>query len=151
MLFWSRKANMNETDLTQIEQAVGVRLPVVYRDILKSPPAQLANFIASMAEEASEFGVPFFLTVEPIIGQNIAVRNPDDERYQDLAFEFDQDPDVKWPAEHFIIGTDGHGNYYSIKHEEEQPCVYYWEHYCEFEVHSKSLAKFAKAIPREFS
>ncbi len=111
----------------------------------------MAKFIASIVEEASEFGVPAFLSVEPLIGQNVAVRKPYDERYSDLAFEFDQDPNVRWPPEHFIIGTDGHGNYYSIKHAEENPCVYYWEHYCEFEVHSRSLADFAKSIPREFS
>lgn len=151
MLFWSQKPNMNETDLARIEQEVGVRLPAAYRDFLKTPPASLAKFIASMVEEESEFGVPVFLSVEPLIGHNVAARNPDDPRYDDLAFEFDADPNVRWPAEHFIIGTDGHGNYYSIKHEEENPRVYFWEHYCEFEVHSKSLAHFAKAIPREFS
>ena len=104
-----------------------------------------------MVEAESEFCVPAFLSVDPLIGYNVAVRNPDDPRYDDLAFEFDADPDVRWPPEHFIIGTDGHGNFYSIKHEEEKPRVYFWEHYCEFEVHSKSLAHFAKSIPREFS
>lgn len=150
-MFWSRKPNMTEADVAQIEQAVGVRLPAAYREMLKAPPARLAKFIAAMAEEESDFAVPFFLSIEPLIGQNIAVRNPDDKRYDDLAFEFDEDPSVRWPAEHFIIGTDGHGNYYSIKHKEEKPRVYYWEPCCEFEVHSESLEKFAKAVPREFS
>jgi hypothetical protein len=151
MPLWNRKVNMNETDLARIEQEVGVRLPPAYREFLEAPPASLAKFIASMVEAEGEFSVPAFLTVNPLIGYNVAVRNPDDPRYDDLAFEFDSDPEVRWPPEHFIIGTDGHGNFYSIKHEEETSRVYYWEHYCEFEVHSKSLAAFAKTIPREFS
>lgn len=142
---------MNEAEVDRIEQEVGIRLPVAYREFLKSPPAPLEEFIASMAEEESEFAVPVFLTVEPLIGQDVAVRNRDDKRYDHLGFEFHPDPEVKWPSEYFIIGTDGQGNYYSIRHKEHKPRVYFWEHYSDFEVHSKSLAEFAKAIPREFS
>lgn len=54
---------------------------------------------------------------------------------------------AEWPDDLFVIGEDGVGNYYSIRHEEENSPVYFFDHEKdEIQQCAKSLDDFCKRI-----
>lgn len=113
---------MNEKQVSEIERAFSISLPVGYRQLLLNPPGYLSAVI-EFDEQENPGQTPMFLDPDLIIGVNEMMRDPEDPEY----FPFDPNDDSKpWPDRYFIIGSDVGGNFYCISPGSENSRVYFW-------------------------
>ena len=114
---------MNESDVSQLENTFGVRFPKGYRQLLLTPPNLLVALMKAFAEEQDDLSVPMVLNFDAIQALNEEARDSENG----LVFD-EENEDVPWPNEYFIIGADCGGNRYCIKPTSERSTVYEWDH-----------------------
>lgn len=116
---------MTEHDLQRIERVLEVSLPGYYYSIQLEYPSELLKLADLIKDDDnSDPETPCDLELlndlEIIIDMNKFVREPG-HRYSKSG-----DP---WPANYFLVGIDGCGNYYAIDllKGDESP-VFFWDH-----------------------
>ena len=134
---------MTETDLETIEQALAVSLPSSYRSIVLNYPQELlklAELFKEDDDDEPETPADLELLNDPkkIISENQHVRRPG------IRYTESGDP---WPADYFVVGIDGCGEYYAIdlRLGDESP-VFYWDH--ESREWSKDAPNIREFVPQ---
>ena len=107
---WQNDLNgeaMKESDLTRIEGALGISLPAAYRDVMLTRAEELKE----VGQRHDFFAETVFVDPERLIGANQSEREPD----MGTASAF-----PKWWQRFVLVGTDGGGNYYCLRLEEDE-------------------------------
>ncbi|WP_137718783.1 SMI1/KNR4 family protein [Methylobacillus flagellatus] len=120
---------MDINGIKNIESALGVKLPAYYVELVTNYPPEL------LETEAPDFGLLDSPNV--IIDENKSVRTG--------AFYGGQ-----WPAHLFIIGTNGCGDYYVTKLNDEKFSTGFFDHETPaFFPYSKSRSEFIEKLLSE--
>ena len=106
--------------LSELEHHIGVSLPEEYRSLLQNYPEELRGTTVEGYELVS--------TVETLLSENLSVR-------QGPVFGLD------WPRNHFVVGSDGSGNLYTLNLNETPVGVY------EFDHEDQSFRRLAESLP----
>jgi SMI1/KNR4 family protein SUKH-1 len=119
---------MRAVELDDVEESLGIVLPDSYRDILRrvaSRPLRgmLAELVCTDAQKLIELNQYVGGWARPVAGL----------------------PD--WPDDLFVIGDDGCGNYYAIRHAEDDSPVLFFDHEAdELQQCARSIQDFCKRI-----
>jgi hypothetical protein len=103
-----RGRGMTSSELDELEESLGIELPDSYRRAIgrlarKNPRGMLTQLVCTDTQQLVEMN-------EHVSGFAPVAGLPD------------------WPDDLFVIGTDGCGNYYAIRHDEEDSPVLFFDH-----------------------
>jgi len=99
---------MNANDLDAIEDSLGIVLP-----------ASHAKMIRRLGRKPSHDTLAELICTD---GETLLSLNERVAEFQMIAGL------PEWPDELFVVGGDGVGNYYAIRHEEEDSAVFFFDH-----------------------
>jgi len=113
---------MTEEQVIHIEQTLGIELPSEYKQIITNYPSLL------ISTDAQDFGL---------------LNNPHEIIAQNRFVLENGACGGKWPSQYFIIGINGAGDYYVIKHAENKFSVGFANHEtASIELYARNLDEF---------
>jgi len=129
---------MTADDLARIQEELDVELPKTYREFVRKYPKTLLEAKRHMTKgDESPAELELLNDADALIACNSGV-----QASQGLH---------DFPAEYFVIGQSGCGDYYAIDTDDDDSPVYFWNHeigdFDEEEEH-ESLAAFAAELIR---
>lgn len=101
---------MTESDLNRIEEALGHRLPSVFRNAMLKFPQQLIDAATTTDVDGNEFidCMPISSSVEAILA----------------GIAHYQSSELGWPKQHLVVGENGCGEVYSVDISQESCPVF---------------------------
>jgi cell wall assembly regulator SMI1 len=110
---------VTSADVDRIEAALGCKLPPDYRELLVTH----ADVLTRASSTLEYFAVPW-TEADDIIRGNRDARSYAD----DMTFGTDEDGELPWPEHHFVVGTNGGGDFWFIDLSAEKEGLWFWQH-----------------------